>query len=116
MMKPINSTRPKKAPKFSTDQFVWVLQHRKDSQAKWQEATITKRLSKMLYEVKLHDGRSYKCRVNQLCPHHCTNTELTQTNSLLDDLLNSKSSSTSIRDKQSTATRNPSRIRKPPAP
>ena len=114
MMKPIKSTRPKQVPKFSTGQFVWVLQHRKNSQAKWQEATIIKHISKMLYEVKLHDGRSYKCHINQLRPNHCTNTELTQTNSLPDDLLNSKTSLTCTRDKQSSTPRYPSRIRKPP--
>ena len=85
IMKPIKPMQPKQKPKFTPGQFVWLLQHRKENQAKWQEATITKHLSTMLYEVKLCDGRRCKCHINQLRPRYCSNVEPTHMDSLPDD-------------------------------
>jgi hypothetical protein len=113
-MKPYQPTKQKQPQTtFSIGQLVWALKYQVNKRPQWESAVITKVLGSIVYEIQLSNGQRHKRHQNQLRPRYPSNTELTEMDSLPDDLLNTKSQFTTIQS-SSSSPRYPHRNRKPP--
>ena len=103
-----------KQTKYSVGQLVWVLKYRLNKRPQWKPGHIKKIIGSMIYAVELSDGQQCKRHQNQLRPRFSSNTVLSETDDLPDDLLNIKPQTQVIQSPSPSTPRYPQRNRKPP--
>ncbi|CAF1553104.1 unnamed protein product [Adineta steineri] len=119
-LKPHESTVPQQTTKFKNGQLVWTSTRQTNKRSQWQPGIIITILGSMNYEIQLNDGQRCKRHQNQLRLRYSSTDQSSDVDSLPDDLLDnmlqskSTQSSISTQPSKSTSPRYPRRIRRPP--